>query len=308
MKNAPQISIIIRTKNEERFIGETLAAVFEQDIDLPFEVIVIDSGSTDATCKIVRQFEVRLYEMDPRQFTYGRALNYGAGLAAGEYLINLSAHCIPMSFSWMNSLLDPLKVRPHVAATYGKQVPIKGLNPFEERLLTAAFTPNENGKIRPPFSNSNCAIRKATWDTYRFDEKASFAEDFIWSQTLPAEYQIEFVADAAVYHTHPLKFRYWARRCYENGILVKYLEHVYGLEYPWISRERHSGRVVWKRFLRIFKSYAAECSDLLEFLFLNRYFSFIPLLPIYVMLEHYFYYKGVAEGQRLYGSSKRQPR
>ena len=53
----PKISIIIRTKNEECFIGQTLSAIFEPEIELPFEVIVIDSGSTNRTIEIVRKFD-----------------------------------------------------------------------------------------------------------------------------------------------------------------------------------------------------------------------------------------------------------
>ena len=53
----PIVSIVIRTKNEERFIGQTLSAIFGQEIEPPFEVIVIDSGSTDSTLNIVRKFD-----------------------------------------------------------------------------------------------------------------------------------------------------------------------------------------------------------------------------------------------------------
>ena len=53
-KQKPEISIIIRSKNEERLIGRVLTAIFQQDVDLRFEVIVIDSGSTDGTLDIVR--------------------------------------------------------------------------------------------------------------------------------------------------------------------------------------------------------------------------------------------------------------
>jgi glycosyltransferase involved in cell wall biosynthesis len=303
----PDISIIMRTKNEERFIGQTLAAIFQQDSDLPFEVIVIDSGSTDGTLNIVRRHAVSLYEIDARQFTYGRALNYGARMARGEFLINLSGHCIPTGPAWMAKLVNSLRSDARIAATYGGQLPIKGVNPFEERSLLAAFSPDKNGKIGPPFSNANCAIRKEIWKDYPFDEKASFAEDFIWSQMLPTAHKIRYVPDAAVYHTHPLRLKYWAKRSYDNGLFVQYLKHVYGLQYCWgtvdsttvpaLSTATHVLAMLGRR--------AWRCLEMIVFLIKNGYMKFIPVFPIYLLLERYYYQRGLTAGLKLYGVFKR---
>jgi glycosyltransferase involved in cell wall biosynthesis len=303
----PDISIIIRSKNEERYIGQTLSAIFHQRIDIPFEVIVIDSGSTDRTLDIVRRHALRLYEIETQQFTYGRALNYGASLARGRYLINLSAHCIPTDSNWMARLVDSLRSDSKIAATYGGQVPIKGVNPFEERTMIAVFTPGNDGKINAPFSNANCSIRKEIWERYPFDEKASFAEDYIWSQTLPKEHEIKYVPDAAVYHTHPLRLKYWAKRSYDSGVLVQYLEHAYGLQYQWAT----SGSVVvanqllWVRLVRTLVRPVVRCLKLISFLLTNRYLRFVPVLPIYSVLEQYYYRKGLTDGKKLYRRSER---
>ena len=172
----PIVSILIRTKNEERFIGQTLSAIFDQEIEVPFEVIVIDSGSTDGTLEIVREFDVRFYQIKSDKFSFGYALNYGAGLAMGEFIVNLSAHCIPVDSKWLGNLLAPLLSEPSIAATYGNQVPIRGLNPFEEWSLITNF--GRNGEAH--FSNANSIIRKTMCKEYPFDEKAVFAEDYIW--------------------------------------------------------------------------------------------------------------------------------
>ena len=53
------ISIIIRTKNEERWIGHCLSAIENQDYN-QFEVIVVDNESTDNTLQIVEQARNKL--------------------------------------------------------------------------------------------------------------------------------------------------------------------------------------------------------------------------------------------------------
>lgn len=287
--DTPNISIIIRTKNEERFLAQTLTAIFNQDIELPFEVIIIDSGSTDRTLEIVRQFDVRLYEIEPDKFTFGHALNYGSGLALGEYIVYLSAHCIPLDSKWVANLLEPLQSDPSIAATYGNQVPIKGVNPFEEQSLISGFG---NGKAH--FSNANCAIRKRAWGKYPFDEKVSFSEDFIWSQVLPFKYKIKYVPTAAVYHSHPFTFRYWAKRHYDSGLADQYMMYFYGFEPIWKGRSYKGEKILetgWNYFV---------------FLLKNRYFRYIPILPIYFIVRGYYYHKGLKQGKRLYGPSKRQ--
>ena len=266
-------------------------------------MIVIDSGSTDGTLDIVRSHAVRLYEIEAREFSYGSALNLGARLAEGRFLINLSAHCIPTSNHWIANMLRDLRALSRTAATYGGQVPIKGLNPFEERALLAAFKPDENGRIGPPFSNANCAMRKETWERYPFDEKASFAEDYIWSQMLPKECEIKYVPEAAVYHTHPARFKYWAKRSYDNGLFVQYLDHVYGLQYSWAGGD-HRLADNRPRFYAMVRQ-AVRSFRVIKFLIENRYLKFLPVFPIYSFLEQYYFRKGLADGRKLYGAQER---
>ena len=45
-----KISIIVRTKNEERWIGHCLKSIFEQKYE-SFEVILVDNCSTDISTR-----------------------------------------------------------------------------------------------------------------------------------------------------------------------------------------------------------------------------------------------------------------
>ncbi len=296
----PLVSVIIRCRNEERLIGQTLDAVFNQAVEMPFEVIVIDSGSTDRTLDIVRKFNVRLYEIQPGQFTFGRALNYGAELAEGEYIINLSAHCIPVDSAWMTNLLKPMMNDISIAATFGKQEPIKGLNPFEEMALIADFSQDENGDILPVFSNSNCAIRKSVWEENRFDEKASVAEDFIWARKLSSEHQIKYVPESSVYHSHPLDIGYWSKRYYGDGVAVFYMEYVYGIKSPWTPSVNKSSSGFLKNFLSTLSSCWAEVCHISGFLIREKYYRYVLVSPVFVFLRRYCYRKGLEDGRKRY--------
>ena len=56
--NNNKISIIIRTKDEERWIGHCLSSVFSQKCR-DFEVVIVDNNSQDGTVKKAMQYPVK---------------------------------------------------------------------------------------------------------------------------------------------------------------------------------------------------------------------------------------------------------
>lgn len=81
--NRPLVSVIIPTLNEEGYIEKTLKCLLDVR-PAPYEILVVDGGSEDATCEIVTKMGIRLIRMDspsrPAQ------LNLGAQKAEGEIL------------------------------------------------------------------------------------------------------------------------------------------------------------------------------------------------------------------------------
>jgi len=89
MHDQPLASIVIPCFNEAAFVAEAIESALVQAYS-PFEVVVIDDGSTDGSSDLVRRFEsVRLF----RQRNAGLAFARNAGLreARGEYLLFLDA-------------------------------------------------------------------------------------------------------------------------------------------------------------------------------------------------------------------------
>lgn len=80
------ISVIIPALNEAACLAETLRSVRAEK---PREILVVDGGSSDATCELARAADRVLHA--PR----GRAaqMNHGAAHAAGDVLLFLHADC-----------------------------------------------------------------------------------------------------------------------------------------------------------------------------------------------------------------------
>ena len=73
-------SIIVRAFNEEKHLGRLFTGLNQQS-NVDFEVILVDSGSTDRTIEIATSddwnFPVRMVRIEPERFSFGRSLNYG---------------------------------------------------------------------------------------------------------------------------------------------------------------------------------------------------------------------------------------
>ncbi len=200
---AVDVSIIIRSYNEEAFIGKTLSKVFSQE-GFSGEVIIIDSESTDATREIALQHPVRLFSVQKSAFSYGAALNLGARLARGRVIVNLSAHAVPAHNTWLKELTAPL-TDSKIAGVYGRELPIDGWNGyFEAKILQDAFGLKPTlSRDNPFFSNANAAMPRTLILDAPFDEHIGWGEDSLWAREMQRRgLAISYRPDAAVYHSH----------------------------------------------------------------------------------------------------------
>ncbi len=202
---APEVSVIIRTYNEEKYLKKTLEMVLAQEGPTA-EVIIIDSESTDSTIDIAKKFPLRIFTIPKKSFSYGGSLNLGAKLANGNIIVNLSAHALPANKQWLKNLIAPLKDKA-VGGVYGKELPIDGhAGLFEKKLLADAFGKKRlENKNNPFFSNANSAIPKSILLETAFDETVGWAEDQIWAARIQKKkYKTVYEPDAMVYHSHNL--------------------------------------------------------------------------------------------------------
>jgi len=241
----PEIGIVLRTFNEAALLGRTLDAVMGQS-EQAFEIVLVDSGSTDSTLQIARGYDrVKVIEIAKKNFTYGRALNIGIEALDKEtkYIAMLSAHAIPCDKNWLGELVAPMRNDPKIAGVYGKQAPLPEhlFNPVVRVLASGAYPkcygdePFVTGNSYF-FSNANGAILYSAWQKHKFDENLAYSEDALWAKEVIAEGgRLAYQPSAAAYHSHPDTFRQYYVRSYREA---KSNREIDPRRYSLISRKK----------------------------------------------------------------------
>ena len=221
------VSVLIRTKNEEQFIGETLSVLFSQTYK-DIEIIIVDSGSTDRTLEIARKYPARIYEIKPEDFTWGYALNYGFERARGKYVVNLSAHALPLADDWIETLVANFDDKS-IAAVMSNNLPCPDCNPFDRRgLLKKYDIPKQEiwGGHPYIFANYCSMIRRSVWEEVPYDETLTYAEDHDWAIKVgKLGYKIIYEPAAETYHSHNETLKQIYKRSYVEACALKVLEY-----------------------------------------------------------------------------------
>ena len=195
------VSIIIRTRNEERWITSCLRGVYDQSYK-DFEVIIVDNESNDRTLEKARRFPVSKI-VSCNDYFPGKALNIGIKASRGELIVCLSGHCIPVNESWLKNLVRNIG-DSSVAGVYGRQEPMSFSSDGDKRDLLLIFGLDRKVQIKDSFfHNANSIIRRDLWQKNPFDEKVTNIEDRIWAQQmLDSGYKFVYEPEASVYHYH----------------------------------------------------------------------------------------------------------
>jgi rhamnosyltransferase len=243
--NSIDVSVIIPVKNGQRYLDSVLKAVFSQEINAKFEVIIVDSGSTDKTLDIITQYPVRYYQIRETEFNHGVTRNFAISKSQGKYIILMTADAIPYNNRWMERLVSNLERDQSAAGVYSRQIPHIESHPLTQIRVNRLFTSNkkrresqidkiadyENLSPREKhmlcnFDNVSSCIRKDVWGEIPFP-KTDFAEDLEWSKSvLGAGYKIIYEPDSIVYHSHDFSIFDWYKK---NRINFNKLSALFGL-------------------------------------------------------------------------------
>ncbi len=201
--NDPLVSIILRSYNEAWALRGTLPALQAQEYQ-NWELIVIDSGSTDGSAELIRAAQpAHFVQITPQEYNPSRVMNRGMRLARSELGIFLNADATPQGRNWLRPLVNALQ-NPRTAACFGRQIPRPDCEAVFACDYDRCFGPQrESAQWDHFFSMVSSGLRKDVWAQRGFREDLQYAEDDEYTRWCKAQgYQVEYVPESVAMHSH----------------------------------------------------------------------------------------------------------
>jgi GT2 family glycosyltransferase len=230
------ISILMPVKNAAAKLRELLPRLLSQRSRDLLEIVAVDSGSTDDTVDVLRNFQATVVSIDPLSFNHGLTRNLAANYAHGSVLVFMNQSTLPADDQWLANLVAPLDSDSQIAGVCSRVLPrpdadlltcrdgLRDLSASAERSVRAITNREEYQRLSPNdlrllvrFHTVSAAIRLEVFQRIPFRE-AGFGEDALWGkEVLEAGYKIQHEPSSVVYHSHNYSFLELLRRNYDDG-------------------------------------------------------------------------------------------
>ena len=226
------VSVIIPTLDGEMTLGDVFGALKVQSLQ-PLELIVVDSSSQDRTREIADQAGATVVTIARKNFDHGGTRTAIVRQARGDIVVFFTQDAVLADRNSLERLVRPLlqDSEGKIACTYGRQLPAKDADPIAAHLRQFNYPPLSQCRnyedrfrygLRTVFiSNSFAAYRKLALSTCGFFRNGLiFGEDTCTlGRLLQAGYEVCYVAEAEVYHSHNYRLGQDFRRSFDIGVL-----------------------------------------------------------------------------------------
>lgn len=232
----PFVSIIMRSFNEAWALRDTLAALRAQDYT-NWELIVIDSGSTDGSQELIRAANpAHFIQVTPPEYNPSRVMNHGMRLARADICAFLNADATPQGTNWLRPLVEALK-DSRVAACFGKQVPRPDCEAVFACDYDRCFGENrESAQWDHFFSMVSSGLRKDVWQQRGFREDLQYAEDDEYTRWCKSQgYDVVYVPQSVAMHSHNYTPQQSYKRAYGDARAIGKAWQRSPREFNWLK-------------------------------------------------------------------------
>jgi len=264
----PLVSLLLLTRNGAATLPRVLASIRSQTVTFPIEIVAVDSGSSDGTVELLRGQADRLIEIHESAFNHATTRNVGVEACKAPLVVFLVQDAEPESANWLARLAAPLLADDParhaaggaraLAGTYARQIPrsdasavvrayllrypatdsIPRRQSIADQAAFDALSPAER-LAACTFDNVCSCIRREVWERHPF-RRTPIAEDLAWAKdVMLAGFDLAYVPEAAVLHSHERPAGYELRRTY---LVHQQLRRLFGL--ATIPSAAHLARAV----------------------------------------------------------------
>lgn len=235
------ISVFIPTYNGEKYLAECINSILHQQLpeDYGLELLVIDSGSTDNTLKILNELSdnLTLVQIPNSEFSHGGTRSKAAHMAKGEFIVFLTQDATPRDEHWLANMVEPFYISPKVGCVFGRQVPRPDAAVTIKREVATAFgglgapdsiiihrsksliTSKDTNRVNTFFSDVNSAVRRnlliseVPFRNINYAEDQSLAEDMQQKGYLKA-----YAPRGEVWHSNEYSAKQYFHRKFDEYI------------------------------------------------------------------------------------------
>ncbi len=216
-------SIVVPTLNGGSHFKDLVRVLNSQKAPWDYEVVIIDSESTDDTLNDAKGIQnVMLETIRKQEFNHGATRNLAASRSRGSYIAYLTQDALPTSEYWLFDLVSCLQHHDDAAGVFGKHYARPNASAYTKRDLTHFFSGFDAGPVamskdtepsRLPsgeqrlqylyyYSDNNSCMRRSVWEQVPYPE-AEYGEDQLWARTIIEKgYKKVYSRHGAVYHSH----------------------------------------------------------------------------------------------------------
>lgn len=269
-----KVTVIVRTYNSQWVIDQALASLMAQK-NVEIELMIVDSGSTDATLEMVSHYEHTFIAIAPGTYFPGKVLNQAVEAAKTEIVVFINSDVVLLDDYSMYNLIEPLD-NQNTVASFGRQVVRPEADLWVQHDYERAFPTQEESPDWMHYSLPIAAMKKNAWEIQPFYTDAWGSEDTHWAVHIKNKgYEIAYVKEATAMHSHNYTLQQLASRRRIEGEADVYI-------YPEKTVS------LWQTFLSFGSSFIRESLYYMH----HKNISGIPYLFLNRIVYAWHYYAG----------------